>query len=268
MKAGDHICIQSDGTWRHAIDVGDRTALHFSSPGGVQRSRLSELAPAGTKVEVVTHAERVYPPKLVVARAFSRYAEAAYGAMFADSEAFAMWCKTGRERTAPRTSPALGRGAADAPPTADAAAPNAIAGTAIDAVDAAMDVAKPVGRSARAMKAVVRAVAGGRARKAAAAPAISRREPKKRPAPAKRAAAPGRAKRTAAAAPASKRAGAVPRSGAATPAKKGARPAPAAKKAAGGATAPRAAAASRTMRPAAPGAKRAASKRAGVRKRS
>ncbi len=96
MKAGDHILIMKGGGAEHAIEVGDRTVIHFAKGGGVKRSRLAELAPVGATVIVVTHRERVFPPRRVVARAFSRFAESAYAAMFPDSEAFAIWCKTGR----------------------------------------------------------------------------------------------------------------------------------------------------------------------------
>ena len=46
--------------------------------------------------QVVTHTERAYPPKQVVARAFSRFADSAYASMFESSESFAVWCKTGK----------------------------------------------------------------------------------------------------------------------------------------------------------------------------
>lgn len=97
MKAGDHIRILRPGGPVHAIDVGDRTVIHFEEGAGVRRSRLGDLAGEGT-VEVVTHAVRTYSPKQVVARAFSRFAEAAYASMFADSEAFAVWCEIGHLR--------------------------------------------------------------------------------------------------------------------------------------------------------------------------
>jgi histone H1/5 len=96
MRVGDHIRITKGGGAEHAIDVGDRTVIHFAIGEGVKRSRLAELASDGARVEVVTHRERVFPRKQVVARAFSRFAESAYAAMFQDSEAFAIWCKNGK----------------------------------------------------------------------------------------------------------------------------------------------------------------------------
>ena len=119
MKRGDHIRIQTGGGWEHAIDVGDRTVIHFSEGGGVKRSLLSALSPDSAPVEVVTHRERVYPPRQVVARAFSRFAESAYRSMFSSSEAFASWCKAGRMDPAacsgalPQPNGAAAQGAAE-----------------------------------------------------------------------------------------------------------------------------------------------------------
>ena len=96
MRAGDHIRITRGGVSEHAIEVGDRTVIHFVQGEGVRRSRLYQLAPDGARVEVVVHPHRVYVPKQVVARAFSRFSDSAYAAMFRDSEEFASWCKTGK----------------------------------------------------------------------------------------------------------------------------------------------------------------------------
>ena len=126
MKAGDHIRILAPGAAVHAIDVGDRTVIHFEAGAGVRRSMLADLA-GDARVEVVTHAVRTYPPKQVVARAFSRFAESAYAAMFAGSEAFAVWCKIGQLPPAPVTSapagpPPSGEGASTPRPRAKPAA--------------------------------------------------------------------------------------------------------------------------------------------------
>jgi len=96
MKPGDHIRIMKPSGWDHGIDVGDRTVIHFVRGAGARRSSLSDLATAGARIEVVTHPERVYPPKLVVGRAFSRLGDPAYATAFADAESFATWCLTGR----------------------------------------------------------------------------------------------------------------------------------------------------------------------------
>jgi len=176
MKAGDHIRISRDGLVEHAIDVGDRTVIHFAPGSGVKRSRLTELAPNGARVDVVTHAERVYPAKQVVARAFSRFSESAYAAMFSDSEAFAVWCKTGQ--VPPRASGPTA-GAVTAPGTQRALA----------AATTAVSAAKSVKKIARAAKQAVKTVAG-RAQEArpAKAAAKTKRAPARK-APARRAAA-------------------------------------------------------------------------------
>jgi hypothetical protein len=167
MKAGDHVRILKDGSWLHAIDVGDRTVIHFAPGAGARRARVEEIAGGGARVEVVTHTARVYPPSTVVARAFSRF-EPAYASMFADSEAFAVWCKTGQApaRAAPRD---------------DAAPPATLAERAVAAVDTVLAAAEPVRRIARAAKAVVAAAAGTKRR----ATKSSKAKPKRKAAPAK-----------------------------------------------------------------------------------
>ena len=121
MKAGDHIRITRGVVAEDAIEVGDRTVIHFVKSEGVRRSRLDHLAPDGARVEVVIHRHRVYSPKHVVARAFSRFSDSAYSAMFPDSEGFASWCKTGRT-PAPSVDVSL---AAEAVPVSPKLAPRA-----------------------------------------------------------------------------------------------------------------------------------------------
>jgi hypothetical protein len=101
MIIGDHIRVLKGGRWLHGIDCGDRTVIYFSAGAdngepGVQRARLSEFASGAGQVQIVNHAERVFPPRMVVARAFSRLRESAFSQMFFDSEQFAAWCKSGR----------------------------------------------------------------------------------------------------------------------------------------------------------------------------
>ncbi|HUL61066.1 MAG TPA: hypothetical protein VLU43_17430 [Anaeromyxobacteraceae bacterium] len=128
---GDHIRALKGGRWAHAIDCGDATVLHVVEdpavrPGDrIRRTYRPEFIDGAQAVEIVTHRERVYPPRSVVARAYSRLADAALASMFRDSEAFAWWCKAGRlpgastgvalavqdvsARTAPRRAPPPGR---------------------------------------------------------------------------------------------------------------------------------------------------------------
>jgi histone H1/5 len=154
MSAGDHIRIRKSGAWEHAIDVGDRTVIHFEKGSGVKRSHVSDLANGGP-VEVVIHPTRVYAPRLVVARAFSRFSESAYAAMFPDSEAFALWCKTGQIPAAPlAVSPAPAAAAAPKPVATVTSIARARKGAAVKAKGKA---AKPKAKARVKAKAAVKA---------------------------------------------------------------------------------------------------------------
>ncbi len=94
MPAGDHLRVNRGGAVDHAIDAGDRTVIRWREGVGVERVERALFAPDGAAVEVVVHRERIFRPPLVVARAFSRFAESAYRAMFQSAEQFAVWCKS------------------------------------------------------------------------------------------------------------------------------------------------------------------------------
>jgi hypothetical protein len=97
---GEHIRALRSGRWEHAIDCGDETVIHLAdgeaAPPRVRRSYRPEFVTGAAAVEVVRHRERTFPAGEVVARAYSRIADAGLAAMFRDSEAFAEWCVTGR----------------------------------------------------------------------------------------------------------------------------------------------------------------------------
>jgi hypothetical protein len=97
---GEHIRALRSGRWEHAIDCGDETVIHLAdgeaAPARVRRSYRPEFVTGAAAVEVVRHRERTFPAGEVVARAYSRIADAGLAAMFRDSEAFAEWCVTGR----------------------------------------------------------------------------------------------------------------------------------------------------------------------------
>lgn len=99
---GDHIRTRKDGRWSHAIDCGDQTVMFLSEdpalpPGSrIQRAYRPDFVAGADAVEVVIHRERVYPPRQVVARAFSRARDTAAAAAFRTSAEFAAWCKVGR----------------------------------------------------------------------------------------------------------------------------------------------------------------------------
>lgn len=116
MKAGDHLRVLKDGVWDHAIDVGDRTVIRWVPRLGVLRSGHGEFVSGAERGEVVVHRERTFKAREVVARAFSRFAESAYGAMFQSPEQFAVWCKNGQLPAAPLEAPVKARAARKAAP--------------------------------------------------------------------------------------------------------------------------------------------------------
>lgn len=186
MKAGDHLRVLKDGAWDHAIDVGDRTVIRWVPRLGVLRSGHGEFVSGAERGEVVVHRERTFKPREVVARAFSRFAESAYAAMFASPEQFAVWCKNGQ---LPAAAGAPAKVAKRAP--AKAAAPVARKG-------APKAAAKPAAKAAPkpAAKAKPRKVAAKKA-PPSRAPARKKAAPRK-PARVARKAAPRKAARKAA----------------------------------------------------------------------
>lgn len=180
MTQGDHVRALKGGVWDHAIDVGDRTVVRFARGMGIQRCAYADFVDGAERVEVVVHRERVFRPPLVVARAFSRFAESAFNSMFATPEQFALWCKMGRipaaEEAAPPARPA--RVAAAARGRAPARAPAARRARAKG--KAAARKKGPARRKAPARKARKAAPrkkpAPRRARKAPARPAARRRK--------------------------------------------------------------------------------------------
>lgn len=115
MGQGDHLRIRRGGAWEHAIDLGDRTVIRWAAGRGVERLAADAFGAGVAPVERVVHRERVYRPDLVVARAFSRLAEAAYAGMFLSSEQFATWCVNGRIGGAPVPAPAAPKARGSAP---------------------------------------------------------------------------------------------------------------------------------------------------------
>lgn len=165
MGQGDHLRIARGGAWDHAVDLGDRTVIRWAPGRGVERLEAAAFEAGVGTVERVIHRERVYRPDLVVARAFSRLAEAAYGAMFGSSEQFATWCLNGRIGASPSPAPAA--------PTARRPAP------------ARRPARRPVPKAvrSRAAKAAPRR-ATGKAAKKTAAPKAARRPARKAARPA------------------------------------------------------------------------------------
>lgn len=176
MAAGDHLRVSRGGVADHAIDVGDRTVIRWRAGVGLERVERALFAPDGA-VEVVVYRERVYRPQLVVARAFSRFAESAYRAMFRSAEQFAAWCKSAQlpPVAAPAAAPArpAGKAAAKARP-----APRKAVARPVKAAPrkARAGKAKPASRST-AGKSRGKVAKARPARKAAARKAATRARP-------------------------------------------------------------------------------------------
>lgn len=167
MAAGDHLRATRGGETDHAIDVGDRTVIRWRAGAGVERVERAAFAPVGATVEVVIHRERIYRPALVVARAFSRFAESSYRAMFSSPEQFAVWCKSAQlPAVSAAEAPAPARKARPAPKAATRArkasprpAPKKAAAAAVrgKAKPAAKAVAKAKAKAKKAVRKVARA---------------------------------------------------------------------------------------------------------------
>jgi hypothetical protein len=215
---GEHIRARKGGIWNHAIDCGDQTVIHLvadqSVPPGdrVRRSYRPAFLAGADRVEVVTHRERVFAPRLVVARAFSRAREPVLAAAFRDGSELANWCKAGR---APEAGNAADVAFTLAPALPEPAPAAARAATVRAKAPAGKAPAPKVG-SVKA--AVTKAVAKVRVTKAKAAKTLAPRAPAaKGKAPARKvsAARPAKAKSKAMGgarppAPARKAAAAVP----------------------------------------------------------
>jgi hypothetical protein len=188
---GQHLRVRKDGRWIHAIDCGDETVLHLGddSPRRVRRAYRPEFVAGAEAVEPVLHRERTFAPKEIVRRAYSRAADPTLAAMFADSEAFAEWCATGR-LPGPRNVvlepvPAAPAAAQPAPKPAPKPAKKAAAKArpAVKAKPAARAKAKarPKAKAKPAAKAKATARAAKPAKRAAAKPA-RKPAPKRKPA--------------------------------------------------------------------------------------
>lgn len=186
---GEHIRTRRDGRWVHAIDCGDATVIHLAQNGGgssrILRTYRPEFVAGAEAVEVVTHRERTFAAKEIVARAYSRISLAALSAMFRDSEAFAEWCATGRLPPAPRNVAIARSGGASARAAPKPKPGRAAARTKATPGRRPPPPPRPKRKSARAS--AIRKAAPKRAARKAAAPARKKA--------AKRSAKPGRGRR-------------------------------------------------------------------------
>jgi hypothetical protein len=190
---GEHIRTRRDGSWTHGIDCGDQTVIHLAADAGrVLRSYRPEFVSRAEAVEVVTHRERTFPAREIVARAYSRIADPALAAMFRDSEAFAEWCATGR---LPAGSPNLAVGVQGASPP-EAASPTDDASPPGAGAPPAVAKAPPPAPRARSAQPTPQPRKAGRAaaKRQAAAKRSAKTAKKVAAAPRKKAAPPARRK--------------------------------------------------------------------------
>ncbi len=189
---GDHIRTLKAGRWTHAIDCGDETVIVLGEDAAqqplVRRSYRPTFVAGADAVEIVLHRERTFPAEQVVARAYSRIADAALASMFRDSEAFAEWCTTGRLPAGPRNVAVDLPAAALRAPTPAPIAPAAAPITAPKANAKPAPAAKPKAKPAAKAKPVAKANPARVTAKAAAKPARAKPARKAASKPAKRAA--------------------------------------------------------------------------------
>ena len=110
MAAADHLQVpRRHGLFmHHGIDLGDGTVAHYLEGKEILRSPLDEFS-RGEAFSVVAHPQADSVGR-TLRRALSRIGEQQYNLLFNNCEHFAVWCKTGRHRSA-QVEQALGSGA-------------------------------------------------------------------------------------------------------------------------------------------------------------
>jgi hypothetical protein len=100
MAAADHLeTPRQHGLFNHhGIDLGDGTVAHYLEGRQILRSPLLEFS-RGQPLTVVPYAISS-PVGLTLRRAMGRLGEQNYNLLFNNCEHFAIWCKTGRHRSA------------------------------------------------------------------------------------------------------------------------------------------------------------------------
>ncbi|MCP9850257.1 lecithin retinol acyltransferase family protein [Cyanobium sp. Morenito 9A2] len=100
MAAADHLqAPRQHGLFNHhGIDLGDGTVAHYLEGRQILRSPTEDFS-RGQPLTVVSYAE-ASPAGLTLRRAMGRLGEQRYNLLFNNCEHFAIWCKTGRHRSA------------------------------------------------------------------------------------------------------------------------------------------------------------------------
>ena len=116
MCLGDHLWVHRGGYEHHGIDDGEGCVVHYaggkghegtSNSSAVQRCKMQQFSD-GAVVNIRTYQsaekQRVFPPEVVVQRAYSRVGENKYHLVFNNCEHFATWCKCNKHRSAQASS--------------------------------------------------------------------------------------------------------------------------------------------------------------------
>ncbi len=102
MAAADHLQVpRQHGLFNHhGIDLGDGSVAHYLEGRAILRSPLEDFS-RGEAVAVVGYdPAEISPAGTTLRRAMGRLGEQRYNLIFNNCEHFAIWCKTGRHRSA------------------------------------------------------------------------------------------------------------------------------------------------------------------------
>jgi hypothetical protein len=102
MAAADHLEVpRQHGLFNHhGIDLGDGTVAHYLEGREILRSPLHAFSRGETVEPVAYDPAEISPPGVTLRRAMGRLGEQRYNLIFNNCEHFAIWCKTGRHRSA------------------------------------------------------------------------------------------------------------------------------------------------------------------------
>ena len=102
MAAADHLQVpRQHGLFNHhGIDLGDGSVAHYLEGRAILRSPLEDFS-RGEPVAVVAYdPTEISAAGMTLRRAMGRLGEQRYNLIFNNCEHFAIWCKTGRHRSA------------------------------------------------------------------------------------------------------------------------------------------------------------------------
>jgi hypothetical protein len=107
INTGDILCVNR-GLYKHyGIYAGNSTVIHYTAPDGdfgidasIHKTALKEFEDGGVAQVVKLHGTgKQFSPEETVRRAISRIGEKKYNLLFNNCEHFALWCKTGMNKS-------------------------------------------------------------------------------------------------------------------------------------------------------------------------